>query len=221
MFTRLGPVISNHSNEGEENMKKPRKCFPMLMLAALLAAGAAVAGPHDHQDGLFLRLSTGGGVASSSVTDSQGQWKISGAAVDLNLAIGAMVSPNLALHGTLYGWSTRDPDLEFEAIKVGEAAGDVAAAGLGVGLTYYFMPTNLYLSGSVGVGQLSLDDHSVTEGTDTGVLLDLTVGKEWWVGDNWGLGVAGGLTYHSFNDPDLEESWSGTSFCIRFSASRN
>jgi hypothetical protein len=33
--------------------------------------------------------------------------------------------------------------------------------------------------------------------SDTGFALDATVGKEWWVGDNWGLGFAGDFTYLS------------------------
>jgi hypothetical protein len=87
-------------------------------------------------------------------------------------------------------------------------------------VTYYFMPVNLYLSGSAGFGSLEFDGNISGE-TDMGLALDLTVGKEWWVGDNWGLGVAGGFGYHSLPEEGLDENWSGTSFVVRFTATLN
>jgi len=54
--------------------------------------------------------------------------------------------------------------------------------------------------------------------------LDATVGKEWWVGDSWGLGFAGDFTYLSAPDKDLygsSDNWGVTGFGIRFSATFN
>lgn len=202
---------------------KPRIFLPAtaLFLLLLLQAGLAAAGPRDHQDGFFLRLSAGGGSASTSIDDGTDKMEISGSAGDLNIAVGAMVTPNLALHGTLMGWSMQDPDLEINGTTLGEINGDVTAAGFGGGLTWYFMPVNMYLSGSLGVGSLELDAGNVAVESDSGLIADLTLGKEWWVGEKWALGAAVGLTTHSFSDPDVDEDWSGTSFCLRFTASMN
>jgi len=192
-----------------------------LLLTLLLSAGSAAAGPRDHQDGFFLRLSAGGGSGSSSIDDGTNEAEISGSVADVNIAIGAIITPNLALHGTLMGWSAQDPDLEFNGTTVGEINGDVTATGIGAGLTYFFMPVNMYLSGSLGVGSMELDAGNLSVETDSGLFADLTLGKEWWVGEKWALGLAGGVTMHSFGDPDVDENWSGTSFCLRFSASMN
>ncbi len=191
-----------------------------LVLIVLLA-GPALAGSRDHMDGFFMRLSTGGAGAKTHSEYGGDRVEFSGSGVDLNLAFGGIVSPNLALHGTLFGWTVEDPDMELNGLKVG-VDGDVTAAGFGVGLTYYAMPANLYVSGSIGSGRVHFDIHRLGEGdTDRGVMLDLTLGKEWWTGDNWGLGVAVGMTYHSFPDPDVAADWTGTSFGVRFTATRN
>ena len=194
----------------------------LVLILVLLVATAVSAGPRDHEDGFFLRLSAGGGTANSSADDGTDEMELSGTSGDVNFAIGGMISPNLALHATVFGWSISDPTVKMNGTEVGDLNADVTATGIGAGLTYYFMPANLYLSGSVGSGKMEVDAGGGLDGeTDRGLLLDLTIGKEWWVGDKWGLGVAGGLQYHSFNDPDIDEKWSGTSFAIRFTATMN
>jgi hypothetical protein len=65
-------------------------------------------------------------------------------------------------------------------------------------------------------------DGDVSGDTDQGIAFDLTIGKEWWTGDNWGLGLAGGYTYHSV--PDQASSsvdWQGSSYSLRFTATMN
>jgi len=186
-----------------------------------LAASQALAGPRDHADGFFLRLSAGGGSASSEISGGGDKLKLSGTAGDVDIAIGAIVAPNLALHGTLLGWSISDPDAEFNGADVGTADGDLTAAGFGAGLTYYVMPANIYLTGTIGSGSLEFDAGNLSGETDNGLILGFGIGKEWWVSDGWALGAAFGLTHHSFNDPDVDEPWSGTSYTLRFTATMN
>jgi len=182
--------------------------------------GVSLAGDRDHTGGFFLRLSAGGGAASTKIEDASDDLKLSGEAGELNFAIGGMIAPNLALHGTLFGWAIADPDVELNDLE-GTLDGDLALGAVGAGLTYYFMPANLYISGSVGGGQLSFDAGNVTVESDPGLVVDITVGKEWWVGKNWGIGVAAGIGLHSIPDKNADENWSGTSFAVRFTATMN
>ncbi len=202
----------------------PRSLLPAIALLALTIAtvvpSAAIAGPQDHADGFFLRLATGMGGVRSSIDTEDGEMKITGVAGDLNVAIGAVIRPDLAVHGTLYGWYASEPDVEQGELS-GELDGDVTASGIGAGLTYYLMPANVYLSASVGVGSMEVDFGNMKAETDSGLLLDLSVGKEWWVGEKWGLGAGLGLQYHSFPDGDIDENWSGLTYCLRFSATMN
>jgi hypothetical protein len=195
-----------------------------LLGLSALATAAAAGEPRTH-DGFFLRLSAGFGTARTEIEDASGSLELDGGAGDINLAIGGIVAPNLALHGTLWGWSVTDPDAELTIVGLGTASGeidgDLSLGAVGAGLTWYGMPANLYLSGSVGVGSLTLDADDVEGESDSGLVLDFTLGKEWWVGDSWGLGLAGGVSYHSLPDETLDENWSGTSFALRFSATYN
>jgi hypothetical protein len=203
------------------------KRWALSIVVVILATGCSVAWagePRTH-DRFFLRLSAGGGGATTSIEDATGKIEFSGGVGDANFAIGGVVAPNLAIHGTFWGWSMSDPDAELTISGVGTDSGTlngtVSMSAVGGGLTYYFMPVNLYLSGSVGIGSLHLDSDLSEKDTDSGVAVDFTLGKEWWVGNSWGLGLAGGFSYHSFNDPEISEKWSGPSYVLRFSATLN
>jgi len=192
-----------------------------VLALAVVAAAPALAGEPRTHDGFFLRLSAGGGYGQTKVTVFDEDLKLSGAAGDINLAIGGAVTPNLAVHGTLWGWAVSSPDVEL-----GSASGTASDATLnmssyGAGITYYFVPANVYISPSLGLSILSIEEGGESARTDTGFGFDATIGKEWWVSDGWGLGVAGAFTYHSVPDGDIDERWSGPGFAVRFSATYN
>ncbi len=193
-----------------------------LFAVCLFAVAPAEAGQPRTHDGFFLRLSAGGGYSSTSLDDGSSELKLSGGSGDVNLAIGGMIAPNLALHGTLLGWSITDPDVDLTGFGSGEINGDLSMGALGAGVTYYFMPANIYLSGTVGVGSLTMDlSGGPSVDSEDGVVVDLTAGKEWWVGNSWGLGVAAGMMFHSISDGGFDQNWTGSSFALRFSATYN
>ena len=135
---------------------------------------------------------------------------------DFGFAIGGCVSENFALHGSLFSWAVSDPDVESENFGEGELDGDVSMGAYGGGVTYFIMPTNVYLSGNVGLAFVTVDlEDGGDETSDAGIALDLSVGKEWWVGNSWGLGLAGAFGFHSVED------FSGWTASVRFSATFN
>jgi len=181
-------------------------------------------GARAHDGGFFLRLSLGIAGGKSSIdnipTVPPTDWEISGTGGDLNIAIGGIVSENLAIHGTVFGWTVTDPDIEVRNVNGSitvPVQGDFTFTGVGAGLTYFFMPVNIYMSGSLGLGRLSFEGAD----SDTGLGLEACAGKEWWVSDRWALGVALGVTYHSIGETGVDEHWSGASFGVRFSATLN
>jgi hypothetical protein len=193
---------------------------PLALFCSLLAQPAQ-SSPREHDSGFFLRLSGGLGSARTEVEPLGKSIELSGGAADFNFAIGGIVSPNLALHGTLFGWAIEDPTVEVIGYELGTANVDLTLAAIGAGITYYLMPANFYLSPSVGFGSLTIDGLGVVAESDEGVVMDLTGGKEWWVGDNWGLGVAASVGFHSVPDGLINENWSGVSLAIRFTATLN
>ena len=206
-------------------MKLQRRILVLLTAAVMLVLGVsqAVCGPRDHEDGFLLRLATGAAIGASTEIDIATEtFKMSGTGVDLEIAIGGVVTPNLAIHGTLLAWVVSDPKLEV-ADESGNAGGTLGLAGAGAGLTYYIMPVNLYLTGTAGFGRLEIGDSNVSYAFGTGFLFEAAIGKEFFVSDKWGLGLSVGIVYHSvpWDDVELDNNWTGVSVPVRFTATMN
>lgn len=196
--------------------------FRRVVLAGSLVALAApslawAGGPKDHDKGFFLRMLLGGGGAGTELPDSS--FEFSGTGYVFDIAIGGTIAPNLAIHGSYFGWAISDPDVTFGPLS-GSYSGTLDLSAFGGGVTYYFMPSNIYLCGNIGVATLSSDGDIEGE-SDSGYALEFLAGKEWWVGGKWGLGVAGAFGYHSVPEPDIDDNWSGTNWAILFSATFN
>jgi hypothetical protein len=201
-----------------------RPVRPVLLFCLLVASLAATAwaGPRDHDGGFFLRLSGGYGTVTTLHDIGETDQEVSARTADVNVAIGGMVTPNLAIHGTLFGWSWFTPHPEISLYGSSETlVSNVSLESIGVGLTYYIMPINTYISGSIGAAGLTFDKGYTRGETDMGPAIDLTMGKEWWVSDSWGLGVAAGFGYHSVPERGEEGDWTGWSLGIRFTSSYN
>jgi hypothetical protein len=147
-------------------------------------------------------------------------YKITGSSADLNVAVGVMVFPSIALHTTAFGWITDEPDVDFGHYYV-EIGNDFKMTALGLGVTYYLLPAKLFASGSVGAAWVSSDEID----TDAGLAFDVFLGKEWTVMDHLMLGIGAGLNYHSIRhdfgltlDPSggSDWRWSGISGALRF-----
>ena len=91
----------------------------VAMVLLLGMTGLAWGGDRDHEGGFFMRLSGGGGTAQTELDDGFGTFEYSGPTGDLNFAFGGIVSPNLALHGTLFGWVVSDPTVELNGSDLG------------------------------------------------------------------------------------------------------
>jgi hypothetical protein len=197
-----------------------------LAMLTIPAASARAGGQPRTHDRFFLRLAAGPGWASNTLDVGGDKATFSGIAGDLDIAVGAMVRPNFALHGTMFGWAAMNPDLEITIAGVGSGSGTAdgyaTVSAFGGGATYYFMPTNTYLSGSLGYGSFRFDpDGGEAAETDNGFAFELTAGKEWWVANSWGLGVAAAYIYTSLPEQGISENWSGNAFHVRFSATFN
>lgn len=150
---------------------------------------------HGHQ-GFFLRLQIGPG--GSTV------WKnhedFSGFGLGMGLAIGGSVVRNLALHVDLQTSWLLSPSRELDGQDANFDA-NIALQSLGLGVTYHFVPINFFASASFGIGRLAFETEAgETKETGPGFTLNLVVGKEWWVGADWGIGVAAQVVYMNVED---------------------
>lgn len=201
---------------------------PLPPLATYRVASRSLPPGYREHDGFFLRMLVGAGVGGTRYRDNLGvggaaeTTRTIGGAGTTELAIGASVTRNLIVHGTL---SLSHMD---EVKKVGDQAwGDEELSTLlgffGAGVTYYFMPNNIYITGSVGLGGLSQTsgtDHTHHE-SDVGFGTSIGLGKEWWLGrtGQWAIGIA--LTASYFEAPleieGIESTYRGYTSGLAFS----
>ena len=140
---------------------------------------------HRHL-GFFFHLDVGGGYFTTSTSQSGVSLSASGAAMLLSLAVGGAVGEDWILAGELWGTAAPSPG---GSIASGATIG---LSGVGLNVTHYFMPLNLFLSLTPSATVVSIDTgNGGTAGrTELGFGAKVALGKEWWVGDHWGLGVA-------------------------------
>lgn len=185
------------------------------------AYGMTVPGVHEHE-GFYLNLGLGFGYNHMSTEVNGVDGAIKGPGGTFTFKLGGNVGRNLIIFGNLFANVAVEPTLEIE----GEDAEleDVSAGvrGLGVGLAYY-LDSNIFLSGTLAAAQLvaTYDDGTTEEDSDTefGPAFVGEIGKEWWVSDNWGLGLAVQLIVGSMKDSeDSDITWTTVAGGLNFSA---
>jgi hypothetical protein len=140
--------------------------------------------------------------------------------------IGGSVAQNLIVYGELFASDTESPDFNYpNGMVVNNGNVSMSFQGLGAGVRYYFEPLNLFIGGGLNFMDFKLSNDTgasvVTNTSDFGIGLRAAVGKEWWVSNNWGIGVAGELFYGEMDDPPIsnQTSVSATAIGIVFTAS--
>jgi opacity protein-like surface antigen len=200
--------------ETGENLMK-RLFLAAVAAAALLAAPAARAqsGVHTH-DGLYLHLEVGVGALASSASQGGTKLELSGGGGGFGLSLGGAVTPNLVLAGQLWSNAVSKPTAKLNGTKLATTSSDsFGLAGIGLEVTYYVMPLNLYLTAVPTAATLSMKSDGTSGSTKTGFALKLAVGKEWWVSDNWGLGLNVQYIYGTNKDKDdVNATFPGATF---------
>lgn len=154
-------------------------------------------GVHAH-DGFYLNASLGPGWlwVSSHRFDALGEFPVttwSGRATSLDIAAGLAFARRLVAFGEFAEMQVRGPGGN-------EYLGSVEWRGFGPGLRYYLMPANVFLAGSFLVSKFFLYPGFGTRGSsetisDWGGVGTLSLGKEWWVLSDLGIGVAAEFTF--------------------------
>ncbi len=179
----------------------PSRCLPTLLALLCFAPATASAGwgedtgeeggdgTHTH-DGLFLRFTIG--PAYSDLRASDSAFKSSGQGLSFGFAIGGALNEDVILFGEIVQEMRLGSDIELGDSDVAASSRTMAGTiGMGAGVAHYVVPLNLFVSATAGVAEVMIDDDGVLLGeSEFGPFGRLGVGKEWWVSENWGLGVA-------------------------------
>jgi hypothetical protein len=186
------------------------------------AAPSYYAGDQQH-DGLFVRGTVGMGYLTASESSNGVSYTYSGFGLTLSGAIGGTIAPNLVLFGEILGTSVVQADLSETGYQ-GASGYDLTMFGFGPGMAYYVEPINLYFSGTLAFTKISFTDSNsqyLASDTSLGVGISFMVGKEWWVGRDLGVGIAGQAHVASMNHPDAGTRMTAAAFSLLFSASFN
>lgn len=181
-------------------------------------------GYHEH-DGFYFRGTFGIGGGSSKAPDAD--IAFSGLAGAVSLAFGFAVAPNLVLFGELSSVSLVEPESDSDGFTQSNPGVSVSTTGFGLGLAYYVMPANLYFSGALNFPNLTISENDLELGnTRTGIGVGLKLGKEWWVSDNWGIGLYAGVDLARMKDKNdgvffEPPTWTTTVFHLGFSGTYN
>jgi len=195
--------------------------FAIAALYLLSGGGVAQAQAARQHEEFYLHLDLGGGGMNTSATQGGTELEFSGGAGQFSIAAGYNVVPNFIIAGQLWGLSASSPDFKINGTKVPTTDITLGLSAVGVNFTYYFMPIGIYLSATPSIATATLESGGVEFETDSGFAIRLAAGKEWWVSDNWGIGL--NVQYaHSSNDdqgtnpPTWETDWFGVAFSATY-----
>jgi hypothetical protein len=188
----------------------------LLLFIPCLAAAQDPEGYHQH-DGFFLSMNVGpafGAIKLDASGTSYQKMEFSGTGGIVDLKVGGTIAKTVSLSADFMNRAIAGPDVEVDGRKA--AANTKFSASdqlIGLGITYYFMPINIFVSGSLGIAKFTLNDQTndVSASSKNGFGLSLKAGKEWWVGTNWGLGVSAGFATSNADDKGIpdEPAYSG------------
>jgi hypothetical protein len=188
---------------------------PTLTLAPAPAmtptpAAPTAPGVRTH-DGFYLRFGPDfGGVGIKRTTQgplgSDPDGRIAGGASGFELSIGATPWRGFVVAGTVLGLDHRDANLDYGDGPKLALDGSVKFSLVGATVDYYLNPNKGFHFGGT-VGAASLEGPKPPDGPPdrdklggTGAGISLAAGYDWWIGDQWSLGVLGRLTMAGVQD---------------------
>ena len=188
---------------------------------AQAAAPQPPANPTAHRHlGFALRLD--GGIGYLGTSDSMLDMSIEGVSGSFGFVIGGAVTENFIIGADLWDIVAFSPTFSQGGTSVSGTDTAMALVGFGLNLTYYFMPANVYLSVSPSLTSVSLTGNGTSGSTESGFGMKIGVGKEWSVGDHWGLGLAGQFFFSNNKDKGTNPpTWSTLAGGLAFSATYN
>lgn len=165
--------------------------------------------------GFYIRPDLGFGYMSSE----ESGFTISGFSGLAGIAIGGAIQENSILAVHIIDSVVQNPNVSGGGFSGTANDTSVTLWGIGPQYTYYFTPANMYLSTTLALTRFHVSSSSGNADSDWGLGTRLALGKEWWVSDHWGLGLAGHFSFSS--NQDGNQTLTTWSLGLAFSATYN
>jgi hypothetical protein len=180
-------------------------------------------GPSDTRHrhlGAFIRPDLGLGYLITSASQGGVDANLRGLAGTFGFAAGGALSEDSILAFHVWDAVVSDPTYSGGGSS-GTTSGTLALYGFGPEYTMY-SKENYYFSISPSLTRMSASSSSGSSATNWGLGLRAAVGREWWTGDHWGLGVGGHLSMSLNQDSGSNGPiWTTWAFTVAFSATYN
>jgi hypothetical protein len=169
----------------------------------LALAGSASADPRTH-DGFQFRGAVGPGYLSTSASAGGQDLVVKGPSGDFDIYLGGTPVRGLVIGG-MFNWATAfGPKVTLNGQDIANlsqnGSNSLSLLTLGPYVNYYFDPTaGFYLLGMVGYGAESYTQNGGSGQSPGGPAFALGAGYDFWVADEWSLGVLGRFTYGSLS----------------------
>jgi len=172
-----------------------RSCvFVSALCGATFTAKSAMALPHTH-DGFYLQLDAGLGYLSSSASFAGQSQKLSGVTFPTAILLGGTVGP-VVIGGGLISDYAPSPSASVNGVSGTLSGVSMYLFSMGVFADIYPNPSGgLHFQPFLGFGSLQLSYHGYTGNSATGIVIAGGVGYDWWVADEWSIGVMGRMAY--------------------------
>jgi hypothetical protein len=185
---------------------------PVLLTSTQARAEPSASTGARRHERFFMRLHLGPSLVFASTTseDEGEELTVGGGGASFQIALGYNLIPNLVLYGEVFDDVTVSPSAksgddeeELEDVSFG-------MIGLGAGLAYYF-PRNFFVSAAASLPTLRIeyrgdDGAETSHDTDPGLGVNLVLGREFWIADDWALGAA----VHAFFGSVPAAQWDGS-----------
>ncbi len=168
--------------------------------------------------GFYLRLAIGGGGFTDSfrleALNVGYDGTATGGTFASELGIGGAVAPGLIIGGALYGESMVNPTVTVAGFAQASNVQVGTLGMIGPFVEWYLNPERgFHLGGALTAARITLSDSNgnVTNNAIVGGGLVFDVGYEWWIGQQWGLGVMGRLIGAGLSDGTVHHDVGGAS----------
>lgn len=176
---------------------------------------------YQHHHGTFIRPDLGGGYINSTASNNGTSVTINGAVASFGFAIGGAVADRKIVAFHIWDVVATNPSVTVGSNPANSINATLTLIALGPEYTAY-SENNFYFSISPALTRATLAANGTTTDTNLGFGLRAGIGKEWWVSENWGIGLVGHLSASSNHDSGTSDAtWQSVGVSLAFSATYN
>jgi hypothetical protein len=168
--------------------------FVSALGGATLATRPAMALPRTH-DGFYMQLDAGLGYLSTSASVRGSDEKLSGLSFPTAILLGGTVGP-VVIGGGFVTDYVASPSAKLNGQSGALTGVNLYMFSVGVFADIYPNPSGgFHIQPYIGYAGLTLEYNGYTGSGPSGMVLAAGVGYDWWVGDEWSIGIMGRMAY--------------------------